>query len=449
MGACLTPTGCVDAAVGSAVDAFWGGLATTVTQAAGQMVTTVFGWWTSTDTVSVDSVVVRTVQSYTLTWVAAPVAVLSLLATVTWGVAGTSPSWVRDVARGLLVFGVAAAASIPVVAALQDWAQALSTGLLAAVPTRDVGARFVTLLDLEATPPALVAFWGLLVLLAGAVQYVLMLFRDGAVLVLTVMVPVAAAGQFSRSSLVWLPRLAGWLVALVFTKPAGALVYFIGLSLLGGADGVQGLVTGLCVMIAAVAAMPVMLRLVTFATSTPLSGGLSSVATVTGLAASGAQVAALRRYAGVAAGPVGAAAVRPSAAQRAPRGVPRPARVVGRDRRARGAAAAVRELAAPATPHGPGRVLAGRPRRRPGVPDRARRGPVPAPGRRGPARRVRRRHRGVRRPHRRDAPDPVGRRRRAVGVGPRGGTHRVPGGLAVRVGAAGAARAHPRRPRPR
>ena len=312
MGACLTPQGCIDAAAGSAVDAFWDGLASTVTAAAGQMVTTLFGWWTQADSVSVDTAVLRTVQSYLLTWVAVPVAVLSVLAAVTWGVAGASHAWVRDVARGLLVFGVAASGSIPIVAALQQWAQALAAGLLGAVPTRDVGAQFVTLLHLDATTtPALVAFWGLLVLLAGAVQYVLMLFRDGAVLVLTAMVPVAAAGQFSRGSLLWLPRLSGWLIALIFTKPAGALVYFIGLSLTAQADGLQGLVTGLCVMVTALLAMPVLLRLVTFATANvPLGGALGSVATVTGLAASGAQVAAMRRYttaAGAAAGPAGAA----------------------------------------------------------------------------------------------------------------------------------------------
>ncbi len=329
MGACITPQGCL----ADVLDGFWGGLADAAVEAAGQMVTQLFTWWTATGSASVDTAVLRTAQSYVLTWIGIPVAVMALLATVSWGVAGASHTWVRDVARGLLVFGVSAVGSIPIVRALQEWSESLTTGLLAAVPTRDVGARFTTLLSLSDTAPALVAFWGSLVLMVGAVQYLLMLFRDGAVLVLTVMVPVAAAGQFSRGSVLWLPKITGWLLAFVFVKPAAALIYYLGLSLIGEGRGVQALVTGLCVMVAAVFALPALLRLVTFAVNAaPMnSNALGAAATVTGMTATGAQLAASRRLSAGAAAPQGAAPAMAAA----------PAAAAGAVNAVRGAARAV------------------------------------------------------------------------------------------------------------
>lgn len=291
LAACLSPQGCV----AGAVDSFWGSVSGAISQAAGQMIALVFGWWTTTPSASVDTVALRAAQSYVTTWLAAPVAVVAILAAVTWGVAGSSHGWVRDIARGLLVFSVTAAGSIPVVRVIQEWAQALAAGLLAAVPARDLGERLGAMLPAQGGSPALVAFWAMLALIVGGVQYVVMVFRDGAVLVLTVMVPVAAAGQFNRGSLLWLPKVAGWLLAFVFLKPAAALVYFIGLSVMGQSQGVQASVTGLCIMLTTIAALPVLLRLVTFAVNAaPTGGALGGMATVTGIAATGAQLAATR-----------------------------------------------------------------------------------------------------------------------------------------------------------
>jgi len=122
---------------------------------------------------------------------------------------------------------------------------------------------------------------------------VTMLFRDGAVLVLTVVLPIAAAGQFSRGSVLWLPKVAGWLLAFLTFKPAAALIYFIGFSLVGQSSDISTVASGLCVMFTAVVALPALLRLVSFAASSPNPGGgaMSTIATGTGMAASVAQLA--------------------------------------------------------------------------------------------------------------------------------------------------------------
>lgn len=311
MSVCITPTSCLTQVASS----LWNQLALSLSDAAGQMVTTLFGWWTTTAPLDVDSALVRTGQQYVTSWIALPVAVLAVLAAVGWGVLTGSFGWVTDVARGMVVFGVVAAGSLPVVSALQAWSAALARGLLAATPTGDVGRRLVTLLELPGSQPLTIAFWAAIVLIVSAVQYLLMLFRDGAVLVLAAVLPLAAAGQFNRGSVLWLPKIAGWLLAFIFVKPAAALIYFFGLSMVGQGRGVHELAVAVCLLLAAIFALPAMLRLVTFAvTPAPMSSSsLGTVATVTGLGASVAQASASRRYLSTAA-PRGASAAGPAAA---------------------------------------------------------------------------------------------------------------------------------------
>jgi hypothetical protein len=305
MAICITPQGCAL----SVANSFWAGLADWLKTGAGQMVTTLFGWWTTTPSLGLDTEVVHTAQNYVTEWIAVPVAVLAVLAAVGWGVLGGGVGWVADIARGLVVFGVVAAGSIPIVAALQTWSTDLAKGLLSAVPTRDVGARLITLLDLPGTSSSLiVCFWAFLLLIAAAIQYLMMLFRDGAILVLTAVLPIAAAGKFNRASAFWLPKVAGWLLAFIFVKPAGALIFYLGLTLIGKGHGVQALATGICVMIASIFALPAMLRLVTFAVnSAPMgSSALSGIATASGFAVAASQIATRPRAGATSAAGAGA-----------------------------------------------------------------------------------------------------------------------------------------------
>ncbi|WP_143448422.1 hypothetical protein [Kineosporia sp. A_224] len=310
---CLTPAGCAL----EVVDSVWADLADQIRTAAGAMLTDLFGWWTATGTTSVDQPVLHTASTFVLTWIALPVAVLALLATVGWGLLSGTQDWVRNVVRGSLVFGATASASIVVVALLQDWSESLAAGVLDAVPTKDLGGRLVTVLTLPGVTPAEVAFWSSLMLLVGALQWLLMLFRDGAVLVLTAMLPLAAAGQFAQASRTWLPRILGWQLALIFFKPAAALIYWLGLSLLGRSTGVQNVAVALVMLVTATVALPTLLRLVTFAVDGMPEGqrGLSSVATVVGMGATAAQLLATRgASAGGSAAGSGAGAAGPSGA---------------------------------------------------------------------------------------------------------------------------------------
>lgn len=292
MTVCLTPSGCAL----EVVDTVWSQLADQLRTAAGAMLTDLFGWWTRTGTTSVEQPVLHTASTFVLTWVALPVAVLALLATIGWGLLAGSHDWVRNVVRGSVVFGATASASIVVVGLVQDWSESLAAGVLDAVPTKDLGGRVLSTLSLPGVTPAQITFWSSLMLLVGALQWLLMLFRDGAVLVLTAMLPLAAAGQFAQASRTWLPRIIGWQLALIFFKPAAALIYWLGLSILGQSTGAQSIAVALVMLVSATVALPTLLRLVTFAVDGLPEGqrGLSSVATLVGMGATIAQLVATR-----------------------------------------------------------------------------------------------------------------------------------------------------------
>jgi type IV secretion system protein TrbL len=306
---CLTPQGCLR----EAAETFWGSLADAVNNAAGEMLVTLFGWWAKTPPLNLQAAYMEQAQQYVILWIAIPVAVLAMFAAVAWGVLGGGVTWAADITRGLLVFGIVTAGSIPVVSAVQAWSSALAKGLLGAVPARDVGSRYLTALEMAGTQaPMAATFWALLMFLAAVVQYLLMIFRDGALLVLTTILPLAAAGQFSRGSVLWLPKVVGWLLALIFFKPAAALIYFIGFNVLGQGRDLQTLATAVCIMIAAIFALPAMLGLVSFAVSAPAmnSAAIGTLTTAAGLGASLAQAGAVR---GAVAAPSGAPPPRPPA----------------------------------------------------------------------------------------------------------------------------------------
>ncbi len=287
-GICLTPQSCAGQVVGSV----WDTVIDSVSSAAGDMLTTLFGWWAKTPPLDLSASYVSQGQQYVILWLAIPVAVLAVLASISWGVLGGGTGWVVDIVRGLLVFGIVTAASISISTVLQSWSSALAKGFLGAVPEQGVGSRYIKVVAISGTQaPMAATFWALVLFLAACAQYLLMLFRDGASLTLTIILPLAAAGQFSRGSALWLPKVLGWQLAFIFYKPAAALVYYIGFNVLGQAKDIQALATAVCIMIAAIVALPAMLGLVSFAASAPPmnSSALGAAATVTGLGVSLAQ----------------------------------------------------------------------------------------------------------------------------------------------------------------
>ena len=81
--------------------------------------------------------------------------------------------------------------------------------------------------------PILVSVLGLLVLLASVAQAMLLLFRNGAIIILAGMMQLAASGTFTGATSNWFRRTFGWLTALTFYEPFAATSYAVGFMLIG------------------------------------------------------------------------------------------------------------------------------------------------------------------------------------------------------------------------
>ena len=158
----------------------------------------------------------------------------------------------------------------------------------------------------------------------------LMAFRSASIAILALLLPVAAAGSPGTSTRAWLPKVVGWLMALIFLRPMIALIYRIGLGWMAGgtaapdaaltgpegqawasADSAGGtvasVVVGMMTMLVAMFALPSLLRLFTWMFGGGPGGGGA------GLAAAG-----LAANAGMARGRLSAARQAASTAARGP-----------------------------------------------------------------------------------------------------------------------------------
>ena len=184
-------------------------------------------------------------------------------------------------------------------------------------------------------------------MLAGLVQAVLMLFREGAVVILAGVVVLAAAGSFTNATRPWLTRVLGWLLALICYKPAAALVYAAALALVGQGQDPRTVFVGLTMMILAIVALPVLMKFFTWTTGAATSGEGGGIA-----ALAGASAAAIHARAALEAGPL-----------------PPPAAGRGHPRRPRPDRSPTARRRRPGRPHGPSD-------RRAAWPPHGRRGPL-------------------------------------------------------------------------
>ncbi|GLI00915.1 hypothetical protein Pa4123_61910 [Phytohabitans aurantiacus] len=124
-------------------------------------------------------------------------------------------------------------------------------------------------------PPGLVMLVGAIATGCAFIQAMLMLFRDGSVLILAGSTSVAASGSFTNATNGWLPTLLKWQLALIFYKPTAALVYATAIWLQGEnrSTDPRVLLMGIAMMIVALVALPVLLRFFNWTIGGLQSGG--------------------------------------------------------------------------------------------------------------------------------------------------------------------------------
>lgn len=206
-----------------------------------------------------------------------------------------------SVAGGLLRFAVAAALGITMLQGALWAGDVLATALLGSGGTPAEGGEFGALMRDALTSrrggmaePFLLLLVSVVVLLLAAAQWMAMALRQVALLAVAATLPLAAAGSLTATTRGWLSRMLPWALALVLYKPAAALVHAVGLQYLkqlssaNTANPVSTALTGVVVLALGVAALPALLRLLSFTSVRIADGGWSGRPVPGGTAALGA-----------------------------------------------------------------------------------------------------------------------------------------------------------------
>ncbi|GLZ15632.1 hypothetical protein Acsp04_58670 [Actinomadura sp. NBRC 104425] len=208
-----------------------------------------------------------------------------------------------DAGRGLVVLAAVTVIGTVVPNLLLRWGDEWCGWVLRASSQGDFAKRMTAIVTFPSgAPAALVVVLCMIALLIGIVQALLLLFRGAALVILAGLLPLAAAGSISTATRSWFGRVAGWMLALIFYKPAAAAVYATAFTLVGTGKDLRAVLMGFAMMVISLVAFPVLLKFFTWTTggTESTSGGGVLGALLGGATALGA----LRAY-GMAGGSTG------------------------------------------------------------------------------------------------------------------------------------------------
>jgi hypothetical protein len=103
-------------------------------------------------------------------------------------------------------------------------------------------------------------FLSIILFFLACIQWVLGFFRMGALVILLALLPTAAAGQANESTKPWLKKVLSWCLSLILYQPIAAIIFAIGLQLIGSGQDISTVLVGMAVIALAVISMPTMLR---------------------------------------------------------------------------------------------------------------------------------------------------------------------------------------------
>jgi hypothetical protein len=304
MGICpVDPTACVapvvDAAAGAVTRVTGNVLADTMASGAEWVFRELAGWW-----INIDSTTATSSSSVEIASMVRPIAIAVAVGGVLWQAARMMVSRrsepLINITRGLATFaGFSAVGLLGVNLALQA-GDSLAVYFLQAGTDGKAATRLAQLGLLTGVhSPGTVTVLGLILMLLGLMQAVLMLFREVALVILSGLVLVAAAGNFSQASRPWISKWLARMLALVLYKPMAGLIFWAAFKTVGTATDLHAVLVGMAMLGMSIFSLPVMVRFFDWAipaSSGHHGGGLGSLA---GLAAAGMYMQANKSGGGV------------------------------------------------------------------------------------------------------------------------------------------------------
>jgi hypothetical protein len=274
----FNPARCVSDAVGGAVGGAvrWGvdGFADALREGAEWVMRSTVGWWLNIPSIDLASSPAGRIRSLVMA-VSALVAVAGLM----WGGIRMAVTRRGDVAwdmgSGLVRLAAVAALAFALPQLLLNFGDSFSGWALDSAVSGSVADRMIGLARMTGvTAPGAVIFAAMLMILAGVAQAVLMFLREGAIVILSGVLILAAAGGFNPATKGWFPKVSGWLVGLILYKPFAALTYAVAFYMIGDDTGDPRTVfVGLTMLLLSVVALPVMIRFFSWAAPAAVQAG--------------------------------------------------------------------------------------------------------------------------------------------------------------------------------
>jgi hypothetical protein len=299
--ACILIGKAVGAVAGTAASDALSGIASAIESGVAWMVTQTLTWWIQVPSPDLaGEPAVGHLQQWILP-LAAAVAVLGMI------IAGGKMALTRkanplaDVGSGLLVIAATSAVGVLLPSLLLKAGDAWSSWVLQESTGGHFASRMTNVLTLAGANPAVVVVLGIVAIIISAIQAVLMLFRQGALVILAGVLPLAAAGTMTPATRPWLRRVTGWMLALIFYKPAAAAVYATAFTMIGAGKGIRTILMGFAMVVLSLLALPVLMRLFTWTTGQVADSGAGGGFLQTALSGAVA-IGALRGSAGGAGG---------------------------------------------------------------------------------------------------------------------------------------------------
>jgi type IV secretion system protein TrbL len=103
---------------------------------------------------------------------------------------------------------------------------------------------------------------GFTAFLVSMFQIMLMIVRNGMLILLSGVLPLAAAATNTEMGKSWFKKICSWLVVFIVYKPVAALIYATAIVLGGSQGNLMKVMTGVVMMVLSIIALPALLRLV-------------------------------------------------------------------------------------------------------------------------------------------------------------------------------------------
>ena len=263
---CVVVGQAVSTVTGTAAAGALNGIASAVQSGVTWMVTQSLTWWVQVPSPNLaGEPAVGQLQQWILP-LAIAVAVLGVI------IAGGRMALTRkanpliDVGSGLVVIAATSAVGVLLPSLLLRAGDAWSSWVLQASTGGQFAARLTSVLTLNGASPAVVVVLGIVAIIISAIQAVLMLFRQGALVVLAGVLPLAAAGMLNPATRTWFRRVTGWMLALIFYKPVAAAVYATAFTIIGAGKDTRTVLMGFAMVFLSLFALPVLIRLFSWTT---------------------------------------------------------------------------------------------------------------------------------------------------------------------------------------